>query len=110
MIGRILPTGCSCPAPPSSRLAPASLGPEARESLEARSKSDGAQPLRDRPDRSTLFRREERSTSIRDVLQAFARAYSAPDLKALATFFTDEADLVDSAGETTRGKSAILEM
>jgi uncharacterized protein (TIGR02246 family) len=51
---------------------------------------------------------EERA--IRDRVDAFARAYSTPDLKALEAFFSDEADIVDSAGETTRGKPAILEM
>src|SRR5262249_51244347 len=38
------------------------------------------------------------------------KAYSAPDLKALEALFTDEADVVDTAGESTRGKAAILEM
>jgi uncharacterized protein (TIGR02246 family) len=47
---------------------------------------------------------------IRDLVDAFAKAYSAPDLNALAAFFTDEADVVDSAGESTRGKPAIVEM
>ena len=47
---------------------------------------------------------------IRELVDAFAKAYSTPDLKALAAFFTDEANVVDSAGETTRGKSAIVEM
>jgi uncharacterized protein (TIGR02246 family) len=47
---------------------------------------------------------------IRDLVDAFAKAYSAPDLKALAAFFTDEADVVDSAGESTRGKAAIADM
>ena len=47
---------------------------------------------------------------IRDLLDAFARAYSAPDLNALAACFTDDANVVDSAGESTRGKSAVVEM
>jgi uncharacterized protein (TIGR02246 family) len=47
---------------------------------------------------------------IRDLVDAFAKAYSAPDLKALATYFTDEANVIDSAGETTRGKPAIMDM
>ena len=47
---------------------------------------------------------------IRDLVGAFAKAYSTPDLKALAAYFTDEANVVDSAGETTRGKSAIIDM
>ena len=47
---------------------------------------------------------------IRDLVGAFAKAYSGPDLKALAAYFTDEANVVDSAGETTRGRSAIIEM
>jgi uncharacterized protein (TIGR02246 family) len=47
---------------------------------------------------------------IRDLVVAFAKAYSTPDLKALGAFFTDNANVVDSGGETTRGKSAIVEM
>jgi uncharacterized protein (TIGR02246 family) len=47
---------------------------------------------------------------IRDLVDAFAKAYSAPDVKALAATFTDDANVVDSAGETTRGKPAIVEM
>jgi uncharacterized protein (TIGR02246 family) len=47
---------------------------------------------------------------IRDLVDAFARAYSAPDLNALATCFTDDANVVDSAGESTRGKPAVVEM
>jgi uncharacterized protein (TIGR02246 family) len=47
---------------------------------------------------------------IRDLVAAFAKAYSTPDAKALGAFFTDEANVIDSAGETTRGKPAIVEM
>jgi uncharacterized protein (TIGR02246 family) len=47
---------------------------------------------------------------IRDLLKAFAKAYSASDFKALAAFFTDEANIVDSSGETLRGKPAIVDM
>jgi hypothetical protein len=47
---------------------------------------------------------------IRDLVDAFAKAYSAPDLKALAACFSDEADVVDSAGDSTRGKPAIIDM
>jgi len=47
---------------------------------------------------------------IRDLVDAFAKAYSAPDLKALAACFADEANVVDSAGESTRGKAAVVEM
>jgi uncharacterized protein (TIGR02246 family) len=47
---------------------------------------------------------------IRDLVNAFAKAYSAPDLKALAACFSDEANVIDSAGEATRGKPAIVDM
>ena len=47
---------------------------------------------------------------IRDLVNAFAKAYSTPDLKALAALFTDEANVVDSGGEATRAKSAVVEM
>ena len=40
---------------------------------------------------------------IRDLIDAFAKAYSAPDINALAACFTDDANVVDSAGESTRG-------
>jgi uncharacterized protein (TIGR02246 family) len=47
---------------------------------------------------------------IRNLVDAFARAYSAPNLDALAACFTDDANVVDSAGESTRGKAAVVEM
>jgi uncharacterized protein (TIGR02246 family) len=47
---------------------------------------------------------------IRELVDAFAKAYSAPDVKTLATYFTEEASVVDSAGESTRGKNAIVDM
>jgi uncharacterized protein (TIGR02246 family) len=47
---------------------------------------------------------------IRDLIDAFARAYGAPDVNALMALFTDDANVVDSAGEATRGKQAIGEM
>jgi uncharacterized protein (TIGR02246 family) len=47
---------------------------------------------------------------IRDLVAAFAKAYSTPDLNALGALFTDQAKVIDSAGETTRGKPAIAEM
>jgi len=47
---------------------------------------------------------------IRDLVDAFAKAYNTPDIKALGALFTDDANLVDSGGETTRGKEAIAEM
>jgi uncharacterized protein (TIGR02246 family) len=43
-------------------------------------------------------------------VNAFAKAYSDPDLKALAACFTDEANVVDSDGEATRGKQAVVAM
>jgi uncharacterized protein (TIGR02246 family) len=47
---------------------------------------------------------------IRDLIDAFAKAYSTPDLTALGACFADEANVVDSAGEFTRGKAAVVEM
>jgi uncharacterized protein (TIGR02246 family) len=47
---------------------------------------------------------------IRNLVDAFAKAYSAPDFNALAALFADEAIVVDSAGEATRGKQAVVEM
>ncbi len=47
---------------------------------------------------------------VRDLVDAFAKAYNAPDIQALGALFTDDANIVDSAGETTRGKAAITEM
>jgi uncharacterized protein (TIGR02246 family) len=47
---------------------------------------------------------------IRDLVDSFAKAYSASDINALAACFADEADVVDSAGESTRGKPAIVDM
>jgi uncharacterized protein (TIGR02246 family) len=47
---------------------------------------------------------------VRDAVAAFAQAYSKPDVQALTALFTDDADVVDSAGEETRGKVALAEM
>ena len=47
---------------------------------------------------------------IRDLVDSSAKAYSAPDINALAAFFADEANVVDSAGESTRGKPAVVDM
>ena len=47
---------------------------------------------------------------IRDLVDAFAKAYSTPDLKALAATLADEANVIDSSGETARGKQAVMEM
>jgi len=48
--------------------------------------------------------------AVRELLQAFAKAYSAPDVEALAGLFTDDASVVDSNGDEVRGKAAIAEM
>jgi len=47
---------------------------------------------------------------IRDAVDAFAKAYNTPDIQTLGALFTDDANVVDSAGEATRGKAAITEM
>jgi len=35
---------------------------------------------------------------IRDAVDAFAKAYNTPDIQALGALFTDDANVVDSAG------------
>jgi uncharacterized protein (TIGR02246 family) len=60
--------------------------------------------------RATTQAQSAEEKLIRDVLAAFAKAYSTPDLKTLAAFFADEANIVDSGGQTTRGKAAIVDM
>jgi uncharacterized protein (TIGR02246 family) len=57
---------------------------------------------------SAAVRPEEKP--IRDLVNALAKAYSTPDLMALAACFTNEANVVDSDGESTRGKPAVVEM
>ena len=42
--------------------------------------------------------------------QAFSKAYSAADAKALAGMFTDDVVLTDPEGNETRGKAAVAEM
>jgi uncharacterized protein (TIGR02246 family) len=46
---------------------------------------------------------------IRDLVDAFAKAYNTPNMQALGALFADDANLVDSGGEMTRGKQAIAE-
>jgi uncharacterized protein (TIGR02246 family) len=47
---------------------------------------------------------------IYEHIEAFAKAFSSPDLKALAALFTDDASVVDSAGDATRGKNDVVAM
>jgi len=47
---------------------------------------------------------------IRNLVDAFAKAYNTPDIPALGGLFTDDANVVDSGGDSTRGKAAIAEM
>jgi uncharacterized protein (TIGR02246 family) len=68
-----------------------------------------AQPAAASPTAAALAVRPEEKPIV-DLVDAFAKAYSTPDLKALSMFFTDDASVVDSAGEATRGKPAIGEM
>jgi uncharacterized protein (TIGR02246 family) len=77
------------PQPPSTPANPTAVAPAQGAAAPARSAEE--QP-------------------IRALLDAFAKAYSKPDLKALAACFTDDAVVVDSAGESTRGKAAVEEM
>ena len=70
-----------------------------------------AQATAPRPAQATAAaapRAEEKP--IRDLVDAFAKAYSKPDLKALDALFIDQANVIDSAGETTRGKPDIMGM
>jgi uncharacterized protein (TIGR02246 family) len=85
-----------CLRPVSSQAPPQSTPAAANAAAPAQGATTPAQSAEEKP--------------IRDLLDAFARAYSAPDLKALAACFADEANVVDSAGESTRGKSAVVEM
>ncbi len=49
-------------------------------------------------------------TPIRALQDAFVKAYNAADAKALSDFFTDDAEVIDSAGEATRGRAEITAM
>lgn len=46
-------------------------------------------------------------TAIRGAHEAFVKAYNAEDSKALASLFAEDAALIDTAGEATRGREAI---
>jgi uncharacterized protein (TIGR02246 family) len=48
--------------------------------------------------------------AVVESVQAFARAYSAADSKALAGFFTEDVVLTDPEGNETRGRASIAEM
>jgi uncharacterized protein (TIGR02246 family) len=45
--------------------------------------------------------------SVLDAVEVFARTYTAGDHAALASYFTDEAVIIDPDGNETRGKAAI---
>jgi uncharacterized protein (TIGR02246 family) len=48
--------------------------------------------------------------AVADTVDAFSKAYSAADAKALSGFFTDEVVLIDPEETETRGKAAVAEM
>jgi uncharacterized protein (TIGR02246 family) len=48
--------------------------------------------------------------AVADAVEAFAKAYTAGDAKALAAFFTDDLVLIDPEGTETRGKAAVADM
>ncbi len=48
--------------------------------------------------------------AVRALLVEFAKAYSAPDVEAMAGLFTEDASVVDTNGDEVRGKTAIAEM
>jgi len=48
--------------------------------------------------------------AIREQVDVFTKAYNTPDVEALTRLFTDDALVVDSNGDTIRGKAAIAEM
>jgi uncharacterized protein (TIGR02246 family) len=54
--------------------------------------------LTDRPD-------DERA--IREVAEAFKRAYNAGDAKAVAALYTDDAEIIDESGDRIHGRPAI---
>lgn len=48
--------------------------------------------------------------AIRETQAAFAKAYNAADAKALSELLTDDAEVIDSSGEATRGRADIASM
>ena len=48
--------------------------------------------------------------AVADAVEAFSKAYSAADAKALSGMFTDDIVLTDPEGNETRGKAAVAEM
>ncbi len=91
---------CLCPSVIGLHLAFAQLPQRSRPAAATAAPVQGATP----PAVSSAEK------PIRDLVDAMARAFSAPDFKALAACFTDEADVVDSAGEFTRGKADVIDM
>ena len=49
-------------------------------------------------------------SSLRALHEAFVKAYNAADAQALSNLFTDDAAVIDSAGEATRGRAEIAAM
>src|SRR3954452_24192165 len=48
--------------------------------------------------------------AIRELHAAFVKAYNAADARALGDLFADDAAVIDSAGEATRGRTDIAAM
>ena len=49
-------------------------------------------------------------TAIRALHEAFVKAYNAADAQALSGLFVDDAEVIDSSGEATRGRAEIAAM
>jgi uncharacterized protein (TIGR02246 family) len=79
-------------------------------SARAQSQQPGVQPAGGQPAAAQPAAENPAEKPVRDVIQAFGKAYNAADAKALADLFVDGATVVDPSGFETHGKGAIGEM
>jgi uncharacterized protein (TIGR02246 family) len=54
--------------------------------------------------------RPEDEKAIRDLVDAFTKAFNAGDAKSIGTLFAEDADVVDEKGNSVRGREGITEL
>ena len=73
----------------------------------AAEKPEAAAPA---PEATPAVAEEPGAKDVHELVDAFRKAYTTPDVEALAGLFTEDAAVVDSDGDEVRGKAAIAAM
>lgn len=69
-----------------------------------------ARPAAGKPGTTAATPVKAEEIPVRETLSSFVKAFSAGELESLVALFSDDAVVVDSAGEEVRGRQAVAEM